>query len=53
MTSLSTTRPAPGNVFGPYSPWPRRQRSQRRAMITVGLAIAAGAVFVHCVVPML
>ena len=51
MTYFSETHPSKSEVFGAYSPWPRRTPKPRRQMAWVVSSVAVVGVFFHCVLP--
>ena len=52
MTFLTETSPSDDSIIGPFSQWPRRPLTKRRATLLAG-GTATAAVFLHCVAPML
>ena len=55
-TTTAPALPAPINVAGPYSPWPRRApRATARRLRVAGAVTALGGagVFVHCALPLI
>jgi hypothetical protein len=52
--NLPPIRLPEAEIFGPYSPWPRRKRKLATVrQLTAGGTVAAAAVFAHCVLPLL
>ena len=53
MTHLPYFLPTREDVHGPYSVWPREDRSPWLKRTAIAFSVAALAVFAHCGVPMI
>lgn len=53
MTLITEIHPPKAEIFGDYTPWPKRTPNSRRRIVWIATGASLAGVFAHCVLPMI